>query len=140
MIDSFRVLSLFPDLFTYELLAVTLLRVFLGLTFVYYGVLKLFSRRASYRARFLKLCPRVGAHLHSTIGIIEIIAGLMLFVGLYTQAAAIVFAALNFIAADLKLRHPKILPNPSLLYVSLAIISLSLLFLGPGIFAIDLPL
>lgn len=140
MPDTFHTLSLFPDLFTYQLAAVSLLRIFLGASFIVYGYQKLASKRERYRRLFTAFHKESASLLHPFIGIVELVAGIMILVGVYMQAAVLALAFLTFIAADLKSRRPKALPRDLAVYLSLFIISLSLLFLGPGVFAIDLPL
>lgn len=140
MLDTFRTLSLFPELFTYELAGVALLRIFLGASFIVYGYNKLIHKRKYYQRLFSMFNKKTANILPSFIGAIELIGGVLLVVGLYTQAVASLFALLAIIASDLKSRNPKTLPYNEAVYLSLFVISLSLLFLGPGIFAFDYPL
>ena len=69
------------------------------------------------------------------------IAGALLVVGLYTQGAVLVTGALMLVATFIKWRKPSALPRNTIeFYIILAVASFALLFLGPGAFAIDLPL
>ncbi len=132
--------SIFPDLLTYGFLATFVLRVTVGLMFLYTTAYMKFLNRAHYAEVFSMLPPGGAKFLYRLTAGFELAIGIMLIVGIYLQAAALVAGLLLVIAAVLKWRRPNLLPHPTALYVLLAIVSLSLLFLGPGAFAFDLPL
>ncbi len=121
--------SLFPDLFTYQLFAVTLLRVTAGYFFLLFAG---HSFRALIRARG-------GGGLVRTLGAIyaltQFVAGMLLVVGLYTQGAAIAGVVLAVLPTGK--RRTACEHHVHLLLFTL---SAALLLLGPGAFAIDLPL
>lgn len=74
------------------------------------------------------------------IAIPQIICGVMLFVGVYTQA--VVLVALIFTKLDwwTNRKISSISNDKMMIYWFTGIILLSLLFTGPGAFAIDYPL
>jgi putative oxidoreductase len=74
------------------------------------------------------------------LGIIEIVGGVMLLVGFYTQVAALVLAVLTLCEAYIEYKDPAILKRNLVFYVMLFAITLSLLFSGAGAYAFDLPL
>ena len=119
-------LSVFPELLNYQLLAVFILRAVLGALFVKYGVIKIARRQEkSWKA----------------IGLLEVICGLMLVAGLFTQIASLLIFIMMAGAVAIKIKtKDAVLKSSYDFYVLLLLVSFSLLFLGPGIFSFDLPL
>jgi hypothetical protein len=64
----------------------------------------------------------------------------MLLAGAYTQITAMVFALLFFCEAILEYRESDLEKRNLTFYILMFTISLSLIFLGAGAFALDLPL
>jgi uncharacterized membrane protein YphA (DoxX/SURF4 family) len=126
--------SLFPELFFLAPVVVGLLRATVGIYFVVLA-LRLFTvlRTRETRSHGFK------AIFWWVYGLLQLGIGLLLFVGLYTQGAAIAAIVLSFLALESELsgKSPR---GERPMYVLLLIISFSLLFLGPGAFAIDVPL
>ncbi len=112
-------LSLFPSLFDYSAVAITVLRVVVAVIFITEGCKGLFTKDppASSYQKFLF--------------VLECIGGTLLFIGLFTQAAVLVLAV-----ASVK----KLYKDRTAFYVLLFFISLSFLFFGPGLWSIDYPL
>ncbi len=108
------VLSLFPTLLDFALLGPVILR--LAITIVFFIQSK----------TNLKQNRKAEAGLQTIIGV-------LLLIGLYTQGAAL--AGLVLIIRDFKKKQIN-----SQLFILLLAILLSLLFLGPGLWAFDLPL
>lgn len=134
-------LSLFPFLFDYGILAITVLRITLGGIFVWFAYTKVFRERAERIAFFEKIGLSPAVPFFIIVTGIEFVAGVLLVIGLFTQGAAIAVGALMTLATIIKWRTPNALPyNTIEFYILLAIVSSSLVFLGPGIFAFDLPL
>lgn len=128
--------SLFPELFTYSLLAVTVLRVFVSLYFVLFATRHL-------------LIPLEQTSEHSSappiiivraLGIIEAGIGLLLFVGFATQPAALAGGVVVLLLLRYARGARKIAPHGNSLYALLFVVCVSLIFLGPGLLAFDLPL
>ena len=135
-----KLLTLFPDLLTYGLIAPFILRVSLGLVLIYFSYLKFRKERVEKIVFFDSLGMKPGVFYVNTIGGIELIGGVLLVVGAYTQAAALVSALIMLAATFIKWRRPESLRNDIEFYILLFAVAFSLVFLGAGFFAIDLPL
>lgn len=132
-------LSIFPDLLTYNLLGITIIRVVLGLMAMYLG-LKLLKKRQALidyitliKMPFAKIAPWL-------IFVTLELAGIFMLVGLYTQVAAIVLAFLFLKVLFIDTVTNKSVGYNNIVYLAFIFISLSFLFLGAGAFAFDLPL
>jgi ABC-type Na+ efflux pump permease subunit len=110
-------LSIFPWLFNYSQVAPLILRIVLAVALVALN----FSRMKN-EDRYLRVSA--GA---------QCLAALSLFLGIFTQAGALL-AIIAIIADVIKKQRDKLL---GLLIFAIA---LSLLFSGPGLFSLDLPL
>ena len=136
-----QTISLFPHLFDYQMLGIFALRVTLGLIFIYFWYEKVTRGRMEAIRHF-------GMFWHGPVRIYFLImssatglTGVFLIIGLYTQGAAIVAGLFMLKAIIVKCYLPSALPkNTTSFYVLLAVVSFALLFLGPGAFAVDLPL
>lgn len=136
-----QTVSLFPSLLDFQMLGVFALRVTLGLIFVYFWYEKVTHQRAERIQFFEKLSLRPAKVYFGIVSSMEGIAGALLVVGLYTQGVALVTGILMLLATIIKWRKPSALPRNTIdFYIILSVVSFSLLFLGPGAFAIDLPL
>jgi uncharacterized membrane protein YphA (DoxX/SURF4 family) len=133
-------LSIFPDLLIYNLLGITILRVTLGFMGVYLAF-KVLSKRNQIVEFVASKIPFVFISKISPwiIFVLFIISGGMLIIGLYTQIACIVLAYLFLKILFIDIFIKDFSGNTTIFYVGLIIISLALLFLGPGTFAYDLP-
>lgn len=133
--------SVFPQLFDYSFLAISVLRITLGAIFILFAYGKLFRERTERIAFFDKLSLRPAIVFFSIVTGLEFLAGIFLTIGLFTQVMALVTGTLMVFATLIKWRRPDVLPyNTVEFYVLLAIVSFSLTFLGPGSFSLDLPL
>ncbi len=134
-------LNPFPSLLTYSLVAPFILRATLGLILINLGYLKMTKEKARWGIIFEFL----GIKAHETlaaqvVGLIEIVGGLMLLVGLYTQIAALVFVFLNGIELYIEYKDASLIRRDLVFYILIFVIALSLLFSGAGFYAFDLPL
>lgn len=118
-------LSLFPSLLAFEQLAPFLLRLTLGAVLIFWAYGKI-KARSDWKP--------------TTLGLIEAVAGLLLIVGFMTQLGALVALIILAVKLIKKLQTRSLFTNGVNYYFILFVISLSLLFMGPGAFAIDLPL
>lgn len=133
-------LNPFPDLLTYSLLAPFLLRLIAGFVFIDLGTLLLKKENQRWITSFKTIKiprPEIATKI---LAIIQIIGGVMLIVGFYTQIAALVLGLITFIEIYLEYKDPSILKRNLVFYLMTFTILLSLLFSGAGAFAIDLPL
>ncbi len=133
--------SLFPELFTYGFLATGVLRMTLGLIFIWFAYEKFFRERTERIAFFEKLGMKPAIVFFALVTGVEFIAGIGLLVGYYTQIAALITGSLMTFATFIKLYRANVLHRNTIeFYILLATLSFALIFLGPGAFAFDLPL
>jgi chromate transport protein ChrA len=119
-----HILSIFPELLTYSLLAPLLLRLTVGILRFGAGVMMWKSNNSTYK----------------WLSIIYFISSLLLIVGLYTQIAVII--ALGLVAYDYfeSKKAGTLIREKVALAILVTVILISLLFTGPGFLAFDLPL
>ena len=89
--------SLFPDFLSYAGLSPLLLRLVLALILLNLGYLKLSGERTGW-IMFLRAVhiPRP-KEICTILGTVEMLAALFLFIGLYTQAIAMIIIVLSFV-------------------------------------------
>ncbi len=131
--------SIFPDLLTYDFLATGVLRMTLGIIFIYFAYEMFFHQQTGRIVFFEKLRTfYANAFITITAGLV-FIAGAGLLVGFYMQIAALIAGGLMTIAVFIKLYSPSALTkNTVTFYIILAVVSFALVFMGPGAFAFDL--
>jgi uncharacterized membrane protein YphA (DoxX/SURF4 family) len=122
-------LSIFPNLYNYGILVPVILRLFLGLYL-------LRAAWGNYQA------IKTGVHPKISIvwSIIKLIGGGFILSGFLIQPTAIFFALLTLIVILFKDKTPGHRGYPNEFYILKTIAYLALVVLGPGLFAIDLPL
>lgn len=113
-------LSIFPQLFTYSLFAIFLMRITLALVFI-----KIAFRRKNKKINYLFI-P-------------EIISALFVLFGLYTQIAVLFIWFFVIIEKYIDSKYETEKTSTETL-ILLEVFSISLLFLGAGAFAFDMPL
>lgn len=132
-------LSIFPELFTYWLVAPFILRITLGAYFLYTGIRHHKEDSAMWNTVWNN--KKIGAlPVGSLLAKVQVALGVLFIIGLWIQAIAIIAIALNKI--EWYKRHkfawttsPDIWPK-----IFISAMCLALLFLGAGFFAADLPL
>lgn len=132
-------LSLFPDLLSYQFPAITLIRVAAAIAILYMSYRYAFERRDIQRASFWPV-GHIPTWLTLFGSLVVFATGVLLLIGLYTQAAAIVGMILALKDLVFARRYPNIMPLSAGAAALLFVICLSLLFLGAGAYAFDLPL
>lgn len=132
-------LNPFPDLLAFSFFAPLFLRATVGIIFMQFGFRKI-ARMKHTAAFFERINVIPGWFFVWFFGLIEIIGGIMLFLGVFTQIAALVLAFIIIGAFFLKRKYPTALSHDKSYYILLAVTTFSLIFLGAGAFAIDLPL
>ena len=125
-------LSAFPQLFNYSLLAITMLRVVFGVWFLIYGYTTLFKANSQDKTKILLI--------DKIISNISLIVGLLTIIGLFMQVAILIGLFILFLKWYLNIKSNHLTKEIFAFGFYIAIIGLSLLFLGPGAIAIDLPL
>jgi len=134
------ILNTFPDLLTYSILSPFILRVVLGLIVINLGYLKLDKELSAWQELFETINIHPAKFLVKFLAFIEIIGGFMLMAGSFTQLVSIIFAVLFFCEAVLDYRESELEERDLTFYILMFTISFSLIFLGAGAFAFDLPL
>lgn len=117
-----------------------LLRVVLGIILLDLGKLKLRDEKARWTASFEALHLKPAKELVAIAGIVDIVGGLMLILGFYTQIAALIFVILFGIEIYVEFKNSQILKRDMTFYVLVVVIAFSLLLTGAGAFAFDIPL
>lgn len=131
--------SVFPHLFDFSLLGIAILRVALGLTFIILAYTKLFKERHVHISLFETHGIYRARTVFTTITTLEALAGLAITLGLYMQPAVLVAGVLTLISAGIIKYKPSLSPKHGAgFYLLLAVISFTLLFMGPGVFAFDM--
>ena len=70
----------------------------------------------------------------------ELLLGLLYITGSYVQPIAAIGFVMAMLAVYLKRTHRSHFPQTNEFYMLIGLVSLSLIFLGPGAYAVDLPL
>jgi len=137
---TMNTLSIFPDLLTFWLIAPFVLRITVGFIFIYFGVTKIWKERKRRISFFNKLGLGAGFMFFWIISTIELIGGVFLVLGFFTQIVSLILSIIIIGAIYAKIKNPALLDNSlEFFFLTLAVL-FSLLFLGAGFFAIDLPL
>jgi uncharacterized membrane protein YphA (DoxX/SURF4 family) len=132
-------LSLFPGILYLAPLATTLIRVAAGLMFLYIAW-RMISTRDEISKTKVIIVGYIRPWMVWLSVIVTLVVGILLVIGLWTQAAAIV-GMLIALKHGLGVRnYSDILPLAGSGYFLLFVICLALLFSGAGAFAFDLPL
>jgi putative oxidoreductase len=140
MLHGFPILNVFPDLLIFDRLAPLILRVVLGLILADVGYLKFKSEKARWKIFFEGFGLNGKDIFVKIFGCIEILGGVALIFGFYTQISALVIALITFIEAYAEYKDSSLVKRNLVFYILLLAISISLLFTGAGAFSLDLPL
>jgi len=133
-------LNPFPELLSYSLLAPFFLRIILGIIFLNLGYLKLNSENGRWRIFFEGIGFKPATFFLKFFAFVEMIAGGLILIGLFTQFAALVLAILTFGELYIEFKEESLLKRNFVFYLLIFTISLSLIFSGAGFFAFDFPL
>jgi uncharacterized membrane protein YphA (DoxX/SURF4 family) len=133
-------LNPFPSLLTYATLAPFILRLVLAFICLDLGLLKFGKEKARWIASFEALHLKPADFWVKVIGLINIVGAVMLFVGLYTQIAALAFVILFGLEFYIEYKDGSILRRDLTFYLLVLAIAVSLLLSGAGAYAFDIPL
>lgn len=133
-------LNPFPELLAFSPLGPFILRVVIGIIFLDLGILKLKGEKSRWLASFETLGIRPADLMLGIYAFIQMIAGILLVVGLYTQWAALVMVIFTGVELGIEWKMKEVLKRNLVFYLLLFVISLSLLLTGAGAFAFDIPL
>jgi uncharacterized membrane protein YphA (DoxX/SURF4 family) len=134
------ILNTFPNLLTFSILSPLLLRVVLGIIVINLGFLKIGKEKKSWTELLETINFKPANIFLKIISTIEILGGIMLIAGAYTQITAMIFSILFFSEAVIEYREPGLERRNITFYVLMFTVSLSLIFLGAGAFAFDIGL
>src|SRR3989344_8354657 len=132
-------LNLFPSLLI-PMLAPVVLRLVIGLIFIDLGILKFRAEKPRWISSFETLGIRPADLFVPVYASLQIIGGILLILGLWTQAAALAFVIFTGIELYVEMSAREVLKRDMVFYLLLFVISLSLLLTGAGSFAIDIHL
>ena len=140
MLNGLPILNPIPALLMFSALAPFLLRVVLGFIIINSGKLKLQKESARW-INTMKVARVPNEMLAVQIlGTVEVIAGIMLTIGFYTQFAALLIALISFVCLYAEYKEDTLVKRDISFYLLSLTIALSLLFTGAGAFSLDLPL
>jgi len=122
------------------MLGPVILRLVIGLIFIDLGILKFRAEKTRWLASFETLGIRPADLFVPVYASLQILGGILLILGLWTQAAALVFVIFTGIELYVEMNAKEVLKRDLVFYLLLFVISLSLLLTGAGSFAIDIPL
>ena len=136
-------LTTFPTLLMYSFYVPTALRVMLAVFFAWMAISHFTHKKAvgdeiDNKVRWVS--HEMAVWLVGLVILFELAIALFLFVGAFTQIAAILAALAFAKMAWLRKSMPHYAPLPSSTFIVLAIVALSVLITGAGGFAFDLPL
>lgn len=136
----FYMLSTFPALLAYGVIGTTLLRISLGAVFFMLGIRTLTKERATIAHTYTRIKLKPGIAFAILLGACEIILGVLLIIGLYTQIASGLAALASLKIAIFRACKFTFSEQSVGFFIMTAIIASSLVFLGAGIYSFDLPL
>ncbi len=119
-------LSLFPSLLSWNQLSPFLIRLCLGITFIFLRY-KTFKKSGA--------TPK-----EKVVSVIEFVSAILILIGLWTQLAAIVIAIDMIIRLLDKAKSRAFLTDGVNYYLILFVLAISLALTGAGFFAFDMPL
>ena len=122
-------LNPFPELLNWSYFAPSALRVVLALYFITLAV-------TTYRRGHKK----AGERNYSVLAILELFVGSFLLVGFYTQVAGAVATGFGIVGFFLRYKRSHEAPESLWFYFLASTVALSLVVLGSGAFAFDIPL
>ncbi len=140
MVNGFAILNVFPELLSFSFLAPMILRIVLGVITLNLGLLKWKTERERWNLFFKGFGATEPGAFITLFALIEIIGGVALILGLYTQMAALIFAVIGFVEIYAEYKESALVKRNITFYILLFAIALSLLFTGAGAYSLDLPL
>lgn len=132
--------NIFPELFSFSLIAPFILRIVLGFIFINLGSLKLGKEKTGWMNSFEILGFKPAGFFTGLFGIVEIVGGLLLIAGAYTQLTVLILGITAFIELSIEYKEESILKRDFTFYFLLSAICASLLLTGAGLFAVDIPI
>jgi len=132
--------NIFPELFSFSLIAPVILRAVLGLIFINLGYLKLTKEKPGWVSSLNILGIKPASFFVILLGLVEILGASLILAGAYTQLAALVLAVIAVSETLIEYKEESILKRDLPFYILIAAICISLILTGAGLFAIDMPI
>ena len=132
--------TLFPQLLDWGFFGPTLLRVAAGVFLLSLAWRHLHNNRAAALAALTSRLGTLASFGVWYMGLLELLAGASLLVGFLTQLGALAAIIVSLQMLYLRRYAPEHFSHHNAVYLFLIAIALSLLVLGPGALAFDLPL
>ncbi len=133
-------LSIFPSLLIFGILAPFILRVIVGVYFLHAGYLDFGKEEGGSLEEITKKHGKYAKPFLTIFAIAEVVVGLSLIVGLFTQVAALIGIIFVLKFLWFKNEFPIFIKHEKVFYFMVLTILFSLLLTGAGALAIDLPL
>jgi len=133
-------LSVFPTLLTFGIVAPFVLRFAVGIFFFLRGYDHFKGNRFAVAKEFEKWTGSFSKTFVLVVAAVEIAIGLAMIAGFLTQIAALLGTIYALKLLWFRKDYKKFAPDSAALYWMVFAICLSLLVLGAGAFAVDLPL
>ena len=134
------IINPFPELIAYAPYATTILRLVMGLYFIYLG----YKNFATYKKELYNFFESIDLpyplYAVDVLAILEIICGIFLILGFLTQITCIVTILIAVVSLVASIDHKDIGLRSRSTYAFLFAISLTLIFTGAGMFSVDSPL
>jgi uncharacterized membrane protein YphA (DoxX/SURF4 family) len=131
-------LNVFPDLITYSFFAPTILRILVGLSFLYIAYTQ-FARRKEIAETGFPFVGKPNVALVYVSSIVIALVGAALCLGYATQIAALAGIVVSLKHAIFAKKYPRLIPLCRLEYVYILVICFTLLLTGAGLLAVDTP-
>lgn len=132
-------LSVFPELLTFSLVAPFILRITIGGFMVFLGIRRRKVEVVTWDSLWSD--TKIGSvPLGPVLAKIQIVIGIFIFIGLYTQIAVLLALAFIWLEYYKKSKALQTTLHELWLTIFMTAINISLLFLGAGLLAFDLPL
>jgi len=133
-------LNPFPHLLDYQFFGPTILRLVTGIFFIYLGQIKFSKDKADLVLFFESLGLKPALYFINSLALAEIVIGFALLIGFLTQIAASIAIVISIVSLVVFTRHPNLSSQKPVNYVMILAMVLSLLIMGAGRLALDLPL
>jgi len=128
-------LTIFPQLLDYAFPATAVLRFVIGIIFIIEG-----KRNFQKSAVSSAPVPQKKVAIRKAHAIIEVVGGSLVFIGLFTQIVCIVLSLSLLVRMYAEYKTKQEDKRVCSFYVLLFFTTVSLLFFGPGMLALDYPL
>lgn len=133
-------LSIFPELLSFSLLGIFIIRAVIGLTLILISIQILFIKKNNLVENIKNKGVLFAKYSILLLGSVSLLSGAFMLVGFLVQISAIVSSYLFLNIMYLDSRSDNVLKQSRMFYIIMSLISISFLFIGPGIFSVDLPL